>query len=101
MFDYLLHPVDQSPIVVGRYLPQRLLPPHDADDDAKQAVTDMLHGALRRIGSPRQRRYCGAAQEQEPEDHELVEEATTTTVIWVGQRASVDRFGLLSIEERA
>ena len=29
----------------------------------------------------------------------LVEEATTTTVLWAGQRASVDRFGLLSIEE--
>ena len=43
----------------------------------------MLHGALRRIGSPRQRRYCGAAQEPEPEDHELVEDATTTTV-WAG-----------------
>jgi N-methylhydantoinase A len=31
----------------------------------------------------------------------LVEEATTTTVLWAGQRASVDRFGLLSIEERS
>ena len=30
----------------------------------------------------------------------LVEEATTTSVVWAGQRASVDRFGLLSIEER-
>ncbi len=30
----------------------------------------------------------------------LAEEATTTTVVWAGQRASVDRFGLLSIEER-
>jgi N-methylhydantoinase A len=30
----------------------------------------------------------------------LVEEATTTTVLWAGQRANVDRFGLLSIEER-
>jgi len=30
----------------------------------------------------------------------LVEETTTTTVVWAGQRASVDRFGLLSIEER-
>jgi len=31
----------------------------------------------------------------------LVEEATTTTVLWAGQQASVDRFGLLSIEERS
>jgi N-methylhydantoinase A len=30
----------------------------------------------------------------------LVEEATTTTVVWAGQRASIDRFGLISIEER-
>jgi N-methylhydantoinase A len=30
----------------------------------------------------------------------LVEEATTTSAVWAGQRASVDRFGLLSIEER-
>ena len=30
----------------------------------------------------------------------LVEEATTTTVVWAGQRAAVDRFGLLSIEDR-
>jgi N-methylhydantoinase A len=30
----------------------------------------------------------------------LVEEATTTTVLWAGQMANVDRFGLLSIEER-
>jgi N-methylhydantoinase A len=29
----------------------------------------------------------------------MVEEPTTTTVIWAGQRAGVDRFGLLSIEE--
>jgi N-methylhydantoinase A len=29
----------------------------------------------------------------------LVEEATTTTVLWAGQRANVDRFGLLSIAE--
>jgi N-methylhydantoinase A len=29
----------------------------------------------------------------------LVEEATTTTVLWAGQQASGDRFGLLSIEE--
>jgi N-methylhydantoinase A len=29
----------------------------------------------------------------------LVEEATTTTVVWAGQRASIDRFGLISIEE--
>jgi N-methylhydantoinase A len=29
----------------------------------------------------------------------LVEEATTTSAVWTGQRASVDRFGLLSIEE--
>jgi N-methylhydantoinase A len=31
----------------------------------------------------------------------LVEEATTTTVLWAGQQASVDRFGLLSIEEKS
>jgi N-methylhydantoinase A len=31
----------------------------------------------------------------------LVEEATTTTVLWAGQQASVDRFGLLSIAERS
>ena len=30
----------------------------------------------------------------------LVEEETTTTVVWAGQRAGVDRFGLLSIEDR-
>ena len=30
----------------------------------------------------------------------LAEEATTTIVVWAGQQASVDRFGLLSIEER-
>jgi N-methylhydantoinase A len=29
----------------------------------------------------------------------LVEESTTTTVVWAGQRASIDRFGLISIEE--
>jgi N-methylhydantoinase A len=29
----------------------------------------------------------------------LVEEATTTTLVWAGQQAGVDRFGLLSIEE--
>jgi N-methylhydantoinase A/oxoprolinase/acetone carboxylase beta subunit len=29
----------------------------------------------------------------------LVEEATTTTVVCAGQRAAIDRFGLLSIEE--
>ena len=30
----------------------------------------------------------------------LAEEATTTIVVCAGQQASVDRFGLLSIEER-
>jgi N-methylhydantoinase A len=30
----------------------------------------------------------------------LIEEATTTTVLWAGQRASADRLGLLLIEER-
>ena len=29
----------------------------------------------------------------------LVEEPTTTTAVWAGQTASVDRFGLLSIKE--
>jgi N-methylhydantoinase A len=29
----------------------------------------------------------------------LVEEATTTTMIRAGQRASIDRFGLITIEE--
>lgn len=29
----------------------------------------------------------------------LVEEATTTTMVRAGQRAAIDRFGLLSIEE--
>ena len=38
------------------------------------AVLDEAHlgdieGALGRVRPPRQRRYCGAAQEQEPEDH--------------------------------
>jgi N-methylhydantoinase A len=44
----------------------------------------------------RERLRAGAAFEGPA----LVEEPTTTSVVWAGQRASVDRFGLLSIEER-
>jgi hypothetical protein len=31
ILDHHLHPVDQSPVVVGRYLPKRRLPPHRAE----------------------------------------------------------------------
>src|SRR4029077_8015931 len=69
MFDHHLHPVDQAPIPVWRYLPQRLLPPHDADDDAHQAVTDMVEGTLGRLCPPCQHGGCSTPQEQQPKDN--------------------------------
>ena len=79
------------------------LPENDAEGTAADAMTGRreLHvgddGVV--VLAPvydRERLPAGAAFEGPA----LIEEATTTTVLWAGQRASVDRLGLLSIEER-
>src|SRR5580700_1980683 len=66
MFNHLLHPVDQSPIVVRRHVPKRLLPPHRAHNDAQQAAANMLDRSLRWIQTPNKDGHYRTAKEQKP-----------------------------------
>jgi hypothetical protein len=61
-----LHPVDQSPIVVRRHFPKRLLPPHRAHNDAQKAATNMLDRSLRWIQTPNKDGRYRTAKEQKP-----------------------------------
>src|SRR5579863_1014415 len=58
--------MDQPPVVVRGYLPQRLLPPHRARDDTQQAAAGILDRALRRLASPDKCGRYGAAKQQKP-----------------------------------